>query len=358
MKRSKVDKIFVEETHRKRKILALILLITIVSFLSVSLIFIYLQKNRKEFIKYTENSDIDYKVYLKENDFFTEKYLDRNREYVASLIDYINAEFKYKITMDAQNVDFVYTTKIESEVNVYNTNGKKPLYKVTEILMDEKTNYSVNGAPVNVNEVVQIDYNHYNDIISSFERTYGLNDVVSNLIIKMYINVKGNCNDVEDNDNQSVISLNIPLTEKTVSIEMESDLVKSNEVLLVCKKADNLMLYLIGGTALLLLDIYISISTGIYVVKSRSAKDMYKKELKRILSNYHSFIQKVNSDFKFTGYQVLKVDTFTDMLEIRDTLNQPILMIESKEKNGAHFIIPSNTKILYTYSLKEKSFKK
>ena len=40
------------------------------------------------------------------------------------------------------------------------------------------------------------------------------------------------------------------------------------------------------------------------------------------------------------------------MLEIRDTINQPILMIENARKTGVYFIIPSENKILYTYGLK------
>ena len=46
------------------------------------------------------------------------------------------------------------------------------------------------------------------------------------------------------------------------------------------------------------------------------------------------------------------------MLEIRDTLQQPILMVENKKKDGVYFIIPSNTKILYTYGLKLSDIKK
>ena len=95
-----------------------------------------------------------------------------------------------------------------------------------------------------------------------------------------------------------------------------------------------------------------------YIIKTRTAKDIYQKELKKILNNYHSFIQKINNDFDLKNYQLLKVDTFTDMLEIRDTLSQPILMVESKLKDGVHFIIPSNTKLLFIYSLKEKDIKK
>jgi hypothetical protein len=174
----------------------------------------------------------------------------------------------------------------------------------------------------------------------------------------MYISVKGNCDDLVDNpDSQSVISLKIPLTERTMSIEMESNLVETKDGLLVCRKVDNPIMTLVTGVILFICDIGLITWTGIYIAKTRSPKDIYERELKKILNNYHSFIQKINNDFDLKGYQILKVDTFTDMLEIRDTLQQPILMVESKEKNGVHFIIPSVTKLLYTYTLKERDIK-
>ena len=46
------------------------------------------------------------------------------------------------------------------------------------------------------------------------------------------------------------------------------------------------------------------------------------------------------------------------MLEIRDTVQEPILMIESKYNKGAYFVIPSGTKILYSYGLKVSDIKK
>ena len=69
--------------------------------------------------------------------------------------------------------------------------------------------------------------------------------------------------------------------------------------------------------------------------------------------NYGSYIQKVNNELELEGYQVLKIDTFHDMLEIRDTIQSPILMVENKEKTRTYFVIPSS-KILYTYCLKVK----
>ena len=74
--------------------------------------------------------------------------------------------------------------------------------------------------------------------------------------------------------------------------------------------------------------------------------------MKKKLNRYNSYIQQIKSNFNFEGYQILKVNTFEDMLEIRDTVKQPILMKENDNKTGAYFIIPTNTKILYVFRIK------
>ena len=95
-----------------------------------------------------------------------------------------------------------------------------------------------------------------------------------------------------------------------------------------------------------------------YEIKTRSAENIYEREMKKILNNYSSYIQTINNEFDFKAFKLIKVDSFTDMLEIRDTIKQPILMKESDDKTGAYFVIPSNTKILYIYRLKISDIKK
>lgn len=105
-------------------------------------------------------------------------------------------------------------------------------------------------------------------------------------------------------------------------------------------------------------DIYLIVSLIRYVISTRTAESIYDNELKKILNNYRSYIKKINNQFDLSGYQVLKIDTFTDMLEIRDTIQEPILMIENKDKTGTYILIPSKTKILYSYGLKVSDIKK
>jgi hypothetical protein len=79
---------------------------------------------------------------------------------------------------------------------------------------------------------------------------------------------------------------------------------------------------------------------------------IYEKEIKSIMNNYDSFIQRINGSYDIGTSQVIKIESFNDILEIRDTLKQPILMLENEEKNGTFFIIPATNSFIYTYALR------
>ena len=136
-----------------------------------------------------------------------------------------------------------------------------------------------------------------------FKETYGLGNINSFLTINMYVNVEGNCEQLDNSEKeQRVISLKIPLTTKTMGIEMESDLIEDSNGLLMCKKQNNVLIVLILGIYLVIVDLIIIVMLCFYIVKSRTPSDIYKKELKKILSNYHSFIQKINLILQDTKY--------------------------------------------------------
>ena len=52
------------------------------------------------------------------------------------------------------------------------------------------------------------------------------------------------------------------------------------------------------------------------------------------------------------GYQVLALTSFNEMLDIRDTVQSPILMYENEDKTCATFFIPTQSKTLYLYEIK------
>ena len=50
-------------------------------------------------------------------------------------------------------------------------------------------------------------------------------------------------------------------------------------------------------------------------------------------------------------YQILKVKKFVDLLEIRDTMRLPIIMLENKDKLMSCFMITTANNVLYFFSI-------
>ncbi len=353
MKKEQVNAILLEQ-KRKRKITSYSFLIIVIMICSLSLLFLYFNKTKDYYVSYKEASDLNYKVYLKENDFFESNYLEKDNQYIASLIDHINANFNYKLDIENMTIDYQYEYRIEAFVNVIDNGTKNSIFSKKIDLVPKKLLYSHMEQTVEINENINIDYNYYNDLIKKFINIYELNETTSTLEINMYVKVLGNCEDIENAETNNVITLSIPLTTKTVDIDMNYNVLGDNATnVMICNDNDgSAVIYLILSIMIFIIDIILIVILIKYIVKSRTAETIYHRELRKILNNYKSYIQKINNELDLKGYKVLIVDTFTDMLEIRDTIQEPILMIENNQKNGVFFLIPSRTKILYTYSIK------
>ena len=100
-------------------VLALILLFNSMTFGNTSI-----------FVQYNELGKVsDYKVYLKPNDQYSEKYLGSGMEYVSSFINTINPTYKYEFH-STENMEFSYTYRIDAELLVYKTDDNTPLIPV------------------------------------------------------------------------------------------------------------------------------------------------------------------------------------------------------------------------------------
>ena len=359
MKKNQVNSILINQTRRRNTVFAFICVIIIVFILAMSFFMIYTQRNKAQYVSYDETSNIDYKVQYIENEFFDENYLNADREYIASLIDNINADFNYKISLEDKDVEYKYTYRIEANVVVKDKDSKNLFYDKTQVLLSEKEAITT-LKEVNINENIVIDYNQYNDIIKKFVSVYDLENAESTLNINMYVNVIGSCEDfIENQEKERVITLSIPLTEDTMAIDFVDNIVNSSNNVMQCDSVNsNNFFILLIGIVLSIVDFGLIIAVIRYEIKTRTAETIYEKELKKILNNYGSSIQMLGNEFDFNDYQLLKIDNFSDILEISDKLRQPILMKENKEKSGAYFVIPSNTKLLYVYRLKVSDIEK
>lgn len=359
MKKKHVNEILINQTKRRNTVFMFICIIFIIFISALSFLCIFIKRNETHYVSFKENNNTSYKVYLKNNDFYKDIFLDEDDEYISMIIDYINANFKYSLFLDENNVKYKYSYKIDADINVKRKSSDNYLYHEIINLL-EKKEITTDNYRVDINENIKIDYNYYNDIIKNFINIYSLDDINAKLTIKMHIKVIGSCEEFsEDANKDSIISLDIPLASKITKVELNDNLMSGQNNVIQCKKIyDNVLLYLILSILCFIIDLIFIFITIRYEYTTRTAENIYEKELKKILNNYSSYIQKFNNDFNFKEYQLLKINTFTDMLEIRDTIGQPILMKENSDKSGAYFVIPSATKILYVYRLKISDIEK
>ena len=292
--------------------------------------------SKETYIRYTEKGGADYKVYLGENEFYTEKYLDSNHAYIATLIDYITADFSYNMRMDSDNVNYKYSYKIDAQVLVKDKSGAAlydPVYEIEPLRTVEN-----NNSTISIKESVKIDYHEYDQQVRSYLEEFDLKNTNNLLVVRMTVDVLGMSESfAQDNKNSYVIDVQIPLCATTLSIQTNATVPSGEQTILV--KNDKAV------TLLRLLSIIFAIASVLlagffvcFIILTRDKHIDYARKVRKILNNYKSYIQRINNQFDSEGYQILLVDTIREMLEIRDTLQMPILMYENDDR----------TSILYT----------
>ena len=340
-----------DKKERRQEINNLLMMTCVTLVIGFAAFLCYLNSTKQTVVTYNEKSDVDYKVFLKDNEFYKEKVIGKNKGYVASLIDSINADFKYNLDLSKEDINYKYAYRIAVEVDVEDEKNNSNLYHFSEDLV---TKSLVDGKnDLNVDESINIKYGTYNNLISRFKEVYDLRNTVSNLNLVLYVSVIDvNGSEISVFKDHKVSSLTIPLTENTVSIDISDESVNNtNRVIKLPSTNDYFGLLVICIVSVIMSLIYIGYII-IYNMRTRTAQQVYEKEIKSIVNNYDSYIQKISNAYDIGTSQVLKIENFNDMLEIRDTLKQPILMLENEKKDGTFFIIPATNSIIYTYALR------
>ncbi len=341
---------------KRRKLIVLQYIIAAVLVLATLFtLFAYLKLNKNTYVYYTEKGSADYKVYLADNKFYGEEYLNGDRAYVASLIDHVLVDFAYALKMDTDDVDYKYNYKINAVVNVTDSRSGAPIYD-PEYIIAAESNKNASQSTLNISKQVDIDYDFYNDIAKDFIEAYSVTDCTATLVVKMYVDVVGKSEQfAADNSNEYTQQISIPLLEPTVKITSKASVPQGEPRILACdstaKDLYKLFSFIFGVLAVL-----VFFGTGVFVVITRDKHIDYARRVNRLLSSYRSYIQRITNPFDFENYQVLNVATFKELLEIRDTIQIPVLMYENEDRTKAQFFIVSPSNILYLYELKVEDF--
>ena len=293
---------------------------------------------------------------MKPNDYYTEKYLGKNKKYVASLIDYIDTDFDYTFKAD-DKVDLNYTYYVVAKVEV-NDASNKNLFTKEEIIKDKITVDDIKDHKINLKENIKVNYGKYNKIASDFIDQYKLT-ANARLTVSLIVDINGKHQEFANQlTNKEVVSYKIPLTEKTVDVEMDykitndADQVVQNKVAMISNKT----LFTIV-IVLMVVDV-LAIGYVIYwVIVNRDNVTRYTLKLQKIKKDYSRYIsetiitERVEDMMLTRSLRIELIKNFEDLLDIRDSLNKPILFHEERPNEEAIFYILTD-RVGYLYIMR------
>lgn len=306
-------------------------------------------------IGYNEVGNIDYKVFLKENNYYKEQYLGKDMQYVASIIKNVVPTFTYEMHSE-EKMEYTYNYKVSADLIISDPNdNNKVLYKRPSLLVKD-TKEKVTGGSFRVDQEVSINYDEYNNYVNAFKKEYALS-VNSKLVLTFNIDVTGKSPALkEDFKKSSKLVIAIPMSEQTINIGIDTSDINNSGTLernymSQIKKPVALVLGIIVGLLSLAL-LYIVIYN---FLTNRSKTDVYKATIKSILREYDRAIvsSKTADTIDESKYNVIEVPRIEELLDAHDSTGKPILYNEDTENDISTFIIVSD-EILYKYRVVKK----
>lgn len=310
--------------------------------------------NSDEKLHFQEKGNVKYSVCLKDNDFFEDECLNSNMSYVASLIKNISFDFNYQFNGNFDNlvssVDYEVVAKL-----IIENNDTKTKYYEKEYVLAPKTSDSIknNGTLYNLDKKINIDYEYYNNIATNFKSQYGVD---SQSYLEVYLNTYNNVNSkYKDIPTSAQISVQIPLSQKAIEIKFNTqEINKSIDKYITSKNIviNGYLIFIVGITFLFTSLIFLFF---IFMIIKKYAKTIskYDKFINRILKEYDRLIVETATFPDEKEYNVLIINSFNELVDVRDNLRSPIMFYNVKDHKMSKFYILNNNN-LYLYIVNSK----
>ena len=345
--------------NRKFKIIVQSIVIAIVTFVMLILLVPVNKYNENSYVEYQENVALNYNVYIEKDEFYKEDYIPGGNSYLSEIIDYFEIEFSSNIDLEETNASYNYSYDVEAHLEITSgTNGSTSvLYKHVkedDPIHESKSNLVQTGSDFIFNKKVVIDYDYYNDKALEYLSVYKPSNVTSTLVVSFKLNNVVSLGDYTNTGSSvSNVSLRIPLATTIVKPEIRG-LSSTNETnkILVNQDYSKLKAYRTSLIVLGVIDVILVSVLCLFIYLTRNHDINYTNKVNKIVRTYRSFIQRILNNLDVSKYQVLYIETINELLEIRDTLQMPILMYENEDKTCTNFMIPTDGGTLYMFEIK------
>ena len=313
-----------------------------------------IERKKAEPITYSDTNKIEYKVYLKDNEFYKDEYLGMNRAYVANLIDHIDIDYSYLFNMEAvTKMGFDY--RIIAQLIIENSKGIS--FVDEKYVVKDTVSKSINNTGTfAINEHAVIDYGYYNYLANKFKIETGV-DIISYLNVYLEVDKKTDENLNYTINESSKANIKIPLSERALEISFDANNLETTKSITPTEEvivnyhylALEIMLFIISTIFIVLI-----IKDLATLIKSKTAYDKY---VDKLLKNYDRLIVETKTNFDMSNYNVTSVKSFTELLDVRDNLKLPIVYYNIIEHKKGIFYIKNN-KDVFSLIVVEKNVNK
>ena len=265
--------------------------------------------------------------------------------------------------MKQKDVEYTYSYDIKAELQIISgTNGSSSiLYQHVNLddpIHTSEQNLKQYGDNFTFNKKVTVDFDYYNDKANQYLTTYKTTNVTSLLIVT--VSLKNDITFGEYNNNgdaSTSVSLRIPLAVTITKPEIRGlSAANTGNKILVNQDYAKLKAFKTAVITLACVDAALLALLIIFIYASRNHDIKYSNKVNRIVRDYRSFIQRLLNNIDLSKYQILYIETIKELLEIRDTLQMPILLYENEDKTHAQFMIPTDGGTLYMFEVKVENY--
>lgn len=351
---SNEEKLKRDRHQRIRKIFSIIFIVEIIMCIASLAFILYVNHESNEliYINYTETPSAEYEVSLINTSLWDE--VTPGKAYEANNINTIDAKFSYETAVQSKSVKYSYQYNVSKYIIFSDrANGEFDPYLYEEL--KNKTG-TVEGTKLSFSENISVSYEKANEKAIEFLERLNDGSVVAYLYIKMDVSVNASCDDfVTENTETATFLLKTQLAVNTTSVQNLSDSATGGKQV-ACTRSSMVALATKAAILPLCIALAVSILLFIIVLVATKNKDVdYANTIRRILSSYKSFIQVSTSKFTSNGFVVYKIGSITEMLEIRDTVQKPVIMIENEDKTCSKFFVIDG-EVMYLHGICVKGY--
>lgn len=332
-----------------------ILLFILTLSLSICLL-IFSLAFKQDVINYREDGNVDYRVYLNHNDFYENDYLEKNMVYVSSLINNIAVFFNYNFNTGVSS-DIDYSYEVIGEIIIYDSLKENVFFRKDYVLAELAEQRLENTKEFGINKSVNIDYNYYNSLANKFRKNYGVNSK-SDFIVKLNLKYKNNDKVLKFSEDRD-LSLTVPLSENEVTITTDNSSVKNMPNIVLGQKhiAIDSVGKFVSAIVLALISLFLLIRIIMIVFKIRLSKSKYDIFIKKILREYDRLIVDTTTSPSFNKNKAVIVNSFEELLDVRDNLSVPIMYYVEKEHEKCVFYL-NHGKQVFVLNVNAKDLEK